>query len=132
VTRDQRSASNVFRKIVAFITLVPLAIIVIAFAVANRQSVSVSLDPFNPEQPAYSKTVWLFVPIFVALVLGVVIGGFASWLRHGRWRRLARRAEREAEALRAEIASLRRKPEAPLVPPQMPAPERLQLKPPVR
>ena len=35
------------RKIVAAVILVPLAIIIIAFAVANRQIVTVSFDPFN-------------------------------------------------------------------------------------
>ena len=116
----------------AVVILVPLAIVLVAFAVANRQDVMVSLDPFNPAQPAYSRTMWLFVPIFAALIIGVAIGGFASWLRHGKWRRLARRAERGANALRGELATLRHRPEAPLAPPQAPLPERLQLKPPVR
>jgi uncharacterized integral membrane protein len=111
---------------------VPLAIVLIAFAVANRHDVTVSLDPFNAESPAGSLTLPLFALIIGLLVIGVLIGGFASWLRHGKSRRLARRFEREANALRAEIASLRHKPEAPLTPSQVPPPERLQLKPPVR
>jgi uncharacterized integral membrane protein len=132
LSQDPRSTGSTLRRSVAAVILVPLAIVFVAFAVANRQSVTVSLDPFNPEQPAYAKSMWLFVPIFTALILGFAIGGLASWLRHGRWRRLARRSEREAHALRAEIASLRHKPEAPLTPSQSPPPERLQLKPPVR
>jgi uncharacterized integral membrane protein len=117
---------------VAAIILVPLAVVFIAFAVANRQSVTVSLDPFSPDRPAGSLTLPLFALIIGLLVIGVLIGGLASWLRHGKSRRLARRFEREADALRAEIASLQHKPEAPLTPSQSPPPERLQLKPPVR
>jgi uncharacterized integral membrane protein len=132
LNQNPRSARSTIRRFVAAIILVPLAIVLIAFAVANRQSVTLSLDPFSADRPAGSLTMPLFALIIGLLVLGVLIGGLASWLRHGRWRRLARRAEREADALRAEIASLRRRPEAPLVPPQAPPTERLQLKPPVR
>ena len=49
-----RSAGSVLRKIVAAIILVPLAVVIIAFAVANRQIVTVSLDPFSAEHPAAS------------------------------------------------------------------------------
>ncbi len=131
MTQAPRSVAGTFRKIVAVIVLVPLAMIIVAFAVANRQDVTISLDPFNPGQPAYSKTMWLFVPIFTVLILGVAIGGLVSWLRHGKWRRMARRYEREVIALRGEIASLRGKPEHSLVPGQVPPAERLQLKPPI-
>jgi hypothetical protein len=111
----------------------PVAILFIAFALANRQRVAISLDPFDPSQPAYATPpTWLFVPIFVALILGFAIGGLVSWLRHGKSRRMSRQFEREANALRAELAALRHKPEAPLMPSQNPPPERLQLKPPVR
>ena len=132
MSQDPRSAGSTVRRFVAAVILVPLAIVLIAFAVANRQSVTVSLDPFNAERPAGSITLPLFALIIGLLVIGVLIGGLASWLRHGKWRRLARRSEREANALRAEIASLRHKPEAPLTPSQSPPSERLQLKPPVR
>jgi uncharacterized integral membrane protein len=132
LTQVPRSVAGTFRKIVAVIILVPLAMIVIALAVANRQDVTVSLDPFNPTQPAYTTApMWLFVPIFAALILGVAMGALVSWLRHGKWRRMARRYEREVIALRGEIASLRGKPEHSLVPGQVPPAERLQLKPPI-
>jgi uncharacterized integral membrane protein len=132
LNQDPRSTGSTLRRFVAAVILVPLAIILIAFAVANRQSVTVSLDPFSPDRPAGSLTLPLFALIIGLLVIGVMVGGLASWLRHGKWRRLARRTEREANALRAEIASLRHKPEAPLTPSQSPPPARLQLKPPVR
>ena len=132
MTQSPRSAASTFRKIIAVIILVPLAMLIIALAVANRQLVTVSLDPFNPSQPAYTtQPIWLFVPIFAALIVGVAVGGFVAWLRHSKWRRIARRYEREAIALRGEIALLQHR-EPPLVPSQRPPAERLQLKPPVR
>ena len=37
------------------------------------------------------------------LILGVLIGGFAAWMRQGKWRRDARRFEGEMRALHAEM-----------------------------
>ena len=78
------------RKIVTVFVLVPLAIALIVFAVANRQIVTVSFDPFDPAQPAWSLRMPLFVLIFVFLIAGVLLGGFAAWLRQGRHRRASR------------------------------------------
>ena len=113
--------------------LVPLAIIIIAFAVANRQIVTLSLDPFSAARPAAAVSLPLFVLIIVPLILGVVIGGAAGWLRHGRWRRAARRLERDLGKLREELDSHKRAAGAPASAPQAAAPpERLQLKAPVQ
>lgn len=76
----------------------PLCIIVVALAVANRRPVPVSLDPFSPDTSALTFQVPLFVLIFGALILGVVLGGMASWLGQGRFRREARRARKVAPA----------------------------------
>ena len=40
------------RKIVRALVLIPLAIVIISFAVANRQTVTVSFDPFDQADPA--------------------------------------------------------------------------------
>jgi uncharacterized integral membrane protein len=107
LTEVARSAGNLVRKVVAAIILVPLAVVIIAFAVANRQIVTVSLDPFSSEHPAASLTLPLFALVIVLLVIGVVIGGIAAWLRQTRWRRTARRLEREVADLRIEIEGLK-------------------------
>jgi uncharacterized integral membrane protein len=89
------------RKIVTALVLVLLAIALIVFAVANREIVTVSLDPFDSAQPALSIRMPLFVLIFVFLIAGVLLGGFAAWLRQGRHRRASR-------ALRSDLVGLRR------------------------
>jgi uncharacterized integral membrane protein len=122
----------VLRTIVAAVILVPLAVLIIAFAMANRQTVTVSLDPFTAQHPAASVTLPLFALIIVVLIIGVVVGGAASWFRQGKWRRSARWLEREAAALRAELAAHRHKAAATNVPPPTSPPPRLKLKPPVR
>jgi uncharacterized integral membrane protein len=99
----------VFRKIVTAIIVVPLAAVIIAFAVANRQSVTVSFDPFSSASPAYTAMLPLFVVIFAALILGVLIGGIAAWIRQGKWRRAARKLDAEARELHQEIDAIRRR-----------------------
>jgi uncharacterized integral membrane protein len=126
-----RSAGRLFRNIVAVIVLVPLAVVIVAFAVANRQSVTVLLDPFNPEHPAASFTVPLFLLVIGLLILGVVIGGIATWLSHGRGRRATRRLERELQDLRNELAAHRRAAGSAATPEPAKQPERLRLQSPV-
>jgi uncharacterized integral membrane protein len=95
------------RKFFMAIVLVPLAVILIAFAVANRQTVMVSFDPFDPAQPAYAASLPLFVLILVILIFGVLLGGIAVWLRQARWSWAARRAEKENRELRLELDRLK-------------------------
>ena len=96
-----------FRKIITAIILIPLAVIIVGFAVANRQAVTISFDPLSSTNPAYAVTLPLFLILFAVLILGVMIGGFASWLRQGKWRRAARRLDADIRAMRDELHALR-------------------------
>ena len=96
-----------FRKIVSAVIIVPLAVIILAFAVANRQWVTVSFDPFSSANPAYAASLPLFALIFAVLILGVIVGGIASWLGQAKWRRAVRRLEGEVHALHDELAAQR-------------------------
>ena len=110
------------RKIVTATVLIPLVVILVGFAVANRQAVTVSFDPFDQTQPAYALTLPLFGMVFVLVILGVLIGGVAAWLRQGRWRRTARRLDVEVRALRGEVEALRVQGAREPPPPEHPAP----------
>jgi hypothetical protein len=98
------------RKIAAALVLVPLALVCIAFAVANRHGIVVSLDPFDQAHPAFSTTVPLFALLLCVLLAGVVIGGSAAWLRQSKWRRAARLAQAQAQELREELNRMRPRP----------------------
>ena len=93
------------RRIVAAIILVPLAIIIVALAVANRQNVTISFDPFGGDAPAASLSLPLFALILGLLIAGVIIGGVAAWLGQGKWRGAARRFEREMQVLRGKLSA---------------------------
>ncbi|MFZ0262684.1 MAG: LapA family protein, partial [Pseudolabrys sp.] len=98
--------SQMLRRIVSILIVLPLAIVIVAFAVANRQAVTVSFDPFSATSPAYAATVPLFVMIFALLILGVVVGGVAAWIRQAKWRRTARRLDGEVRALHQEMDAI--------------------------
>lgn len=97
------------RKIVTIIIVVPLAILIVAFAVANRQMVVVSFDPFSAAAPAYAARLPLFALIFVLVILGVIIGGAATWFRQANWRRMARDLDADVRALHQELEAARRR-----------------------
>lgn len=98
-----------FRKIVWALIIVPSAVIIVAFAVANRQAVTVSFDPFSSASPAYATTLPLFVLIFVLLILGVLVGGIAAWIGQAKWRRTARKLDADVRTLRQELDTIRRR-----------------------
>jgi uncharacterized integral membrane protein len=95
------------RKFATLVILVPLTVVIVMFAVANRETIAVSFDPFDVAHPAYAIKMPLFILIFVLVAIGVVIGGVASWLRQHRWRARARRAETESRELRAALEAQR-------------------------
>jgi uncharacterized integral membrane protein len=95
------------RKLLAAIILIPLAAALVALALANRHSVTISFDPFNPADPAFVLHSPLFVLAFLLLIGGVVIGGLAAWMKQGRWRRRARRIKTQLDRAEREIADLK-------------------------
>ena len=111
-------------RIVIALVVVPVAIILIALAVANRAPAVFTIYPFNPGNPALTLQLPLFVMLFLALGLGMVIGSLATWWKQGRYRKEAKARSREVETLRGEIN--RRTPPppsaSPQAAPQVPAP----------
>lgn len=89
------------------IILVPLALALVLFAIANRHIVHLSLDPIAPEARSLAFEVPLFAVVLAALMLGVMIGGFASWLVQGKHRKAERQYRKEATRLRDEAETLR-------------------------
>ncbi|MGE0724028.1 MAG: LapA family protein [Alphaproteobacteria bacterium] len=83
---------------------IPAAAAVACFAVANRGTVALELWPlpFVVEAPA-------FLPVLVAIVAGILLGGIAAWLSGGRARQEMRRRGRRIDTLEREIELMRRR-----------------------
>lgn len=86
----------------SWIILFPLAVVLIVFAVSNRNAVSVDLWPFP-----VSLEVPLFALLFAALLIGVFWGGVATWLSGGSTRKAARSNAREAKRAESESRHLK-------------------------
>ncbi|MBA3449192.1 MAG: LapA family protein [Pseudaminobacter sp.] len=102
-------------RFILIAVFVPLAIILIALAVANRAPAAFTMDPFNPGNPALTVQLPLFFLLFAALILGMIVGSMATWFRQGRYRKLARQRGHDVQKLRDT-------PRAENNPPSLPSP----------
>jgi uncharacterized integral membrane protein len=101
------------RRIVGWFVLVPLCAVLIVFALANRQLVVVNFNPLVPSDALVAPGVGmpLFVVIFGVLLVGVVLGGIATWFAQRPHRRDERHYKRETERLHRELEVARRVPD---------------------
>lgn len=84
------------KKLLNIVVLVPIAIVLIVLSVANRQAVTLALNPFDPSDTVLSASAPFFVFLFLAVILGMVIGSLATWFAQGKYRKRARNEATEA------------------------------------
>jgi uncharacterized integral membrane protein len=95
------------RRFIGLAVALPLAVVLMLLALANRGPVTLSFDPFSGAATALKITLPLFALLLLTLMLGVAIGGVATWLGQGRHRRLERQYKREADRLKTEAERLK-------------------------
>lgn len=93
---------EMLKKLINLMILVPLGIVLIVLSVANRQSVTLALNPFLPDDRLLSLTAPFFVFLFAALILGFVIGAVGMWIAQGKYRKRARTEAKTAVKWQAE------------------------------
>ncbi|WP_374655154.1 lipopolysaccharide assembly LapA domain-containing protein [Dongia sp.] len=86
----------------AWIVTLPVALLVILFALMNRQEVSLSLWPLP-----WDISAPLFMFTLGAIVFGFLFGSLATWLSGGHTRQQLRAARRELAQARDEAAMTR-------------------------
>jgi len=82
------------------------AAILIPIGISNRQPISLNLDPFGRDSSPFMATLSLSLLMFIVFMLGLLIGGLATWTGQGRWRRTARLKSREAFQWKAQADRL--------------------------
>lgn len=97
------------RTLFRIFVILPVAVIAVMLAVANRRPVPLSFNPLDPANPATIIEVPVFWLVFACLAAGVVLGGVAVWFNQSAHRRAARENRYEAARLRAETDSQRKK-----------------------
>ena len=116
------------KRLVTWLFGLPTLLILLLFALANRQMVQVSLDPLVPEDPWLALQMPLWLVFYAGILLGLLVGGLVAWARQSKWRRKARHFQRELEKERALTRQLRHQLEAlrearqPLPAPDVPTP----------
>jgi uncharacterized integral membrane protein len=85
-----------------WLVILPLAVAMAVFAVNNRE---VAFVDFRPLPYALEMPVLLL--IIGAVLLGLVIGGIATWFGQHHWRARARALHRRVKHLEGEIESFR-------------------------
>lgn len=108
---------GILRGIVGLI----LALILVTFAVANRQTIDIVWSPFHPQAqiPVYVLTLGF-------LAIGFVLGGFVVWLNSlpVHWQK--RKQSKQIKNLEKELGSIKDKSETGLLQP-LPDPDQKAL-----
>jgi uncharacterized integral membrane protein len=86
----------------------PIAVIVVSFAVANRQWITVSFDPFSKDAPFAAIDIPLWALFFCGVFFGLIAGWIACWFAQSKWRRSAKDTRKELVRSQAESSQLRR------------------------
>ncbi len=100
------------RRALWILVALPVAVLLITLAVANRHGVRLVLDPFRPEEPVLSIVLPFYAYLYGVLLIGILVGGAATWLTQARWRSMARRRAAEAQRWQAEADRLTRERQA--------------------
>lgn len=100
------------RKILNIVVLVPLGIVLVVLCVANRQPVTLGFNPFDPSDTVLAMSGPFFVFLFLAVILGLVIGAAAVWFGQGKYRKRSRVEAKEALKWHTEAEKRRLQQEA--------------------
>ncbi len=86
----------------SWILTLPLIVVAVVFAIANREPITLDLWPLeaSPRLP-------LFVILLACVAFGLAVGGLATWLSAAPTRRRARQARRRVAELEREAAHLK-------------------------
>jgi uncharacterized integral membrane protein len=94
------------RRVLRWAIGLPIVILVIVFAVANRTWVKLSFNPMTQDVPSIDIPLWLL--FFIGIFVGIVMGWIGSWVAQAKHRKAARDARAEASKLQVELADLRK------------------------
>ena len=83
-------------RLLKALIVLPIAIVVIAFIVANRHIVVVGFDPIDTANPAFALEMPMFLLALICVFSGVIIGSVATWFGAADIRREARTKRIEA------------------------------------
>jgi len=100
------------RRFFVILLALAAAAILMPIGIANRQPVTLNLDPFGRTGTPLAAEMSLSLLMFLVFMLGLLVGGLATWAGQGKWRRTARIKSREAFQYKAQADRLAREQDA--------------------
>jgi uncharacterized integral membrane protein len=96
-----------------WVVLLPILVAVVLLAVANDQTITVHLNPFNVDDPVLRVNLALYQLAFGLFVLGALIGALVTWAGQHKYRSRSRHRKDEAQfwQSRAERAEQSERPQ---------------------
>ena len=95
-------------KLIQWILVLTAAVVVVVFAIFNREVVTVSFWPFPVR-----VVLPLYLALLAAIFAGFALGAAVSWLSQGKRRRQARAQRRRLARLERDVAELHARAGAP-------------------
>ncbi|MBX4335284.1 lipopolysaccharide assembly protein LapA domain-containing protein [Bartonella raoultii] len=93
------------RILFAIILVFPTAFL-IAFIIANRQMVTLTLDPFQTKSEHFTYQAPFFIWLFIFLGLGILLGSVIHWLTYHKCKKALKKSKAELEKLKMSIANM--------------------------
>ncbi|WP_336278696.1 LapA family protein [Bartonella sp. CB175] len=88
------------------IIFVPFTILLIAFIIANRQMVVLTVDPFRTGSESLTYQAPLFIWLFIFFGLGILLSGIIHWFTCHKCRKNLKESKAELEKLKKSISNI--------------------------
>ncbi|WP_019219246.1 lipopolysaccharide assembly protein LapA domain-containing protein [Bartonella florencae] len=89
----------------AIILVIPTAFLV-AFILANRQMVTLTLDPFQTNSENFTYHAPFFIWLFIFFGLGILLGGLNNWFTYHKCKKKLKKSKAEIEKLKKSITDI--------------------------
>jgi hypothetical protein len=96
--------------ILKWAVLLPLFLVIVLLAVANVQSVTVHLNPFDPDDRVLRIDLALYQLAFVIFALGAIVGALVAWSSRYRTQRRAQTRNDTAKPRQEHSRALQSRP----------------------
>lgn len=93
------------RILFAIILLIPTALL-LAFIVANRQMVTLTLDPFQTNSENFTYHAPFFIWLFIFFGLGILLGSLINWFAYHKCKKALKKNKAELEKLKRSITNM--------------------------
>lgn len=95
-----------FKRILLTITLLIPTIFLVAFIVANRQVVTLTLDLFRTNSESFTYHAPFFIWLFVFFGFGIFLGILINWFSYHKCKKALKKSNAELEKLKKSITNI--------------------------